>query len=83
MPEDFPPLPKKSWKPCKKEREATQMNNSKLLSIGQVAEMLGIKYYAAQTLFHSQSFPRISIGKRLFVREESLQKFLDKAEKAC
>lgn len=54
----------------------------RLLSIKQVAELLGIKYYSAQTLFHSHSFPRITIGKRLFVREESLYKFLNKAEKA-
>lgn len=59
----------------------SQIYNNKLLGIAQVADILGIKYYSAQMLFHSKHFPRIAIGKRLFVREDSLLEFLDKAEK--
>lgn len=57
-------------------------NNVKLLSIKEVAELLGIKYHSAQTLFHCKSFPKIMIGRRLFVREVSLYDYLERAEKA-
>ncbi|MCH5186087.1 MAG: helix-turn-helix domain-containing protein [Oscillospiraceae bacterium] len=51
------------------------------MSIKEVAELLGIKYHSAQTLFHCKSFPKIMIGRRLFVREVSLYSYLERAEK--
>ena len=58
------------------------IEKTKMLSIGEVAKMFNITYYAAQTMFHSKGFPRIQIGRRLYVRLTALEKFLDKKEKA-
>lgn len=46
-----------------------------------VAEILGISRAGAYTLFHSEGFPCIQIGKRMLVQRDAYLQWLDEQQK--
>lgn len=47
------------------------------LSVPEVAAVLGISRAGAYELVHSASFPKVKIGKRIFVPKDKLIEWLD------
>lgn len=51
-----------------------------LLSVTDVQKKLGIAHRAAYELFHRKGFPVIRFSRKMYVREKSLMKYLEKLE---
>lgn len=55
-------------------------NNCQTMTVKQVKEYLGIGTAAAYSLFQSDSFPAIKIGRQFLVRRKSFMAWLSEAE---
>ncbi len=49
-----------------------------LLTVNDVSEKLHIGKTNTYKLFNKKDFPKITIGKKLLIREDDLEKYIDK-----
>ena len=54
--------------------------NTRLLTVKDIQEQLGISLQNAYSIFHRKDFPLIKLGNRLYVRQEAFLKWLQKIE---
>ena len=57
------------------------MNNFEMLTPQMVSKKIGIGITNTYKLFKLKGFPKIRIGKRMFVKEEDLIKYLESHKK--
>lgn len=58
------------------------MENNVLLTVKDVQERLHIPHRAAYELFHRRNFPVVRFFRKLYVREQSLERYLSSLEKS-
>lgn len=52
------------------------MTERATLTVGEAAEMLGVSLPTAYTLSHSQGFPSFTIGRKLLISKDGLQRWI-------
>jgi len=57
--------------------EATSIGGIKILTVQDVADILGIKQGKAHQLFDSSSFPSTRLGRKKFITEENFYRWLN------
>lgn len=62
--------------------EENERSTKKYLTPKEVSDILGIGIKGTYKLFNLRGFPRIKIGRRLFVRPESLEEYLSRHEES-
>lgn len=56
------------------------MDDSKLMTVPQVAERLGLPEYSTYALIRERKIPHLKIGRRIRVRGESLERWIRENE---